>query len=216
MKILTAALLSIILLAGCVRADQTRTEPVRHPGQPRADLYACEGCEAIYEHPHDDLGWETTIPPAGEPGEPLVLAGTVYQADGETPAPGVVVYAYHTNIEGVYPTRGGETGWARRHGYLRGWVRTDEQGRYRFHTIRPGGYPERPDPAHVHMTVKEPGHREYWVDEVIFADDPQVTEAERRQADAQGGSGLVHPTRDAEGVWHATRDIGLEHHPEVR
>lgn len=205
MKILISVLLFIALFTNCARAEQ-----------PRADLYACEGCEAIYEHPFDDLGWETTIPPAGEPGDPLVLEGTVYQADGTTPAPGVVVYAYHTNAGGVYPTRGGESGWARRHGYLRGWVRTDARGRYRFHTIRPGGYPGRPDPAHVHMTVKEPEHPEYWVDEVIFDDDPRVTEAERRQADAQGGFGLVHPSHGSDGAWHATRDVVLERHPPAR
>src|SRR5512134_1672562 len=36
----------------------------------------------------------------GEPGERLVITGTIYQNDGRTPAAGVVLYAYHTNAAG--------------------------------------------------------------------------------------------------------------------
>jgi len=124
--------------------------------QSRPDLFRCEGCEAILELSFADLTWTVRIPPAGEPGDPLTLTGTVYRPDGRTPAAGVIVYAYHTNAEGVYPTRGDERNWARRHGYLRGWIKTNDQGQYRFETIRPGPYPGRSDPAHIHLIVKEP------------------------------------------------------------
>ena len=184
--------------------------------QPRPDLYRCEGCEAIYEHAFDDLDWQTVIPPEDEPGEPLVLEGTVYETDGTTPAADVVIYAYHTNAQGVYPTRGDETGWARRHGYLRGWIKTDDEGRYRFRTIRPASYPGRETPAHIHMTVKEPGHPEYWIDAVVFESDPYVSASSRGGGEARGGSGVIRLTRDADGVWRGTRDIRLEPHPEDR
>lgn len=180
----------------------------------RPNLYQCEGCEALHEHPAGALSWQTTIPPAGEPGQRLVLTGTVYQADGTKPAAGVVLYAYHTNAAGHYPTRGTETGWSRRHGYLRGWVKTDAQGRYRFDTIRPGPYPGRPDPAHIHLVVKEPSHPPYWIEEVVFEGDPRL-QAKSLPADPRGGPGLVGLTRDRHGVWHGRRDILLEVHPEV-
>jgi protocatechuate 3,4-dioxygenase beta subunit len=122
----------------------------------------------------------------------------------------VVVYAYHTNAAGVYPTRGNETGWGRRHGYLRGWIVTDSSGQYRFETVRPGAYPGREDPAHIHMTVKEPGRREYWIDEVVFEDDPRVTARYRAAQGNRGGSGIIRLHRDGTGTWAGRRDIILE------
>lgn len=176
----------------------------------RPDLHECEGCEAIHEHAFEGLPWSVVIPPRGEPGERLVLTGRVLRSDGRTPTPGVILYVHHTNAAGVYPTRGGEKGWARRHGYLRGWVRTNEAGDYRFETICPAPYPGRAEPAHIHITVKEPGRREYWIDDVVFADDPLVTPQYRARAPGRGGSGIVAPTRDATGGWAVRRDIVLE------
>ena len=199
--------------SGCLGHDVSAQEraDVR---EARHDLYHCEGCEAIYEHAFDKLEAEIVIPPEGEPGERLVIDGVVYQTDGVTPAPGVVLYAYHTNAEGVYPTRGDETGWARRHGYLRGWAKTDVHGRYRLQTIKPGPYPGRADPAHIHLTIKEPDHREYWIDEILFDGDPRLTAALRNRLEDRGGSGIVRLTRDDAGTWHGTRDVRLEPHPE--
>jgi protocatechuate 3,4-dioxygenase beta subunit len=179
-------------------------------GQERSNLYVCEGCEAIYEHSLDDLSWHTTIPPEGEPGEPLVLSGRVFQPDSRTPAAGVIIYAYHTNAEGVYPTRGDERDWGRRHGYLRGWVETDAEGRYQFTTIRPASYPSRNAPAHIHLVVKEPGRQEYWIDQVVFEGDPWVDAGYRADHDGRGGSGIIRLTKDESGTWRGQRDIVLE------
>lgn len=189
-------------------------QPVQTDLQARPDLYDCEGCEAIYERDFEGLSWSIVIPPEGEPGNKLVLRGIVYQTDGRTPAPDVVIYAYHTNAGGIYPKRGDETGLGRQHGYLRGWVKTDAEGRYEIRTLRPGTYPNRRDPAHVHLTIKEPAQREYWIDDVVFEDDPFVNAAYRQRAQNRGGAGIIRLTRDAEGVWHGTRDILLERHPK--
>ncbi len=180
----------------------------------RADLYDCEGCEAIHEHSFDDLTWTATIVDEDEPGEPLILTGNVYAVDGTTLAKDVIVYAYHTNAKGVYPKRGDEKGWARRHGYLRGWIKTDENGRYRFRTIKPGSYPGRTAPAHIHMTVKEPGTQEYWIEDVLFDDDPLVTDAVRKDRPNRGGPGIISLARTPEGTLVAVRDIILERHPD--
>lgn len=177
---------------------------------PRPDLYVCEGCEAVYDRPHDALSWRATIAAPDEPGEPLILSGRVLQADGRTPAAGVVLYVYHTNASGIYPAGPGDAGWARRHGYLRAWLRTDADGRYEIKTIRPGSYPGRPDPAHVHVVVKEPGRQPYWIDEFVFAGDPRLTDAVRDAMEHRGGPGIVSLTRDAAGVWRGVRAIVLE------
>jgi protocatechuate 3,4-dioxygenase beta subunit len=134
----------------------------------------------------------------------------VRKSDGNGPAPDVVIYFHHTNAEGIYPTRGNEEGWGRRHGYLRGWVKTNQQGEYRVETIRPGIYPSRTDPAHIHVTLKEPGRKEYWIDEIVFTDDPLVTDRYRARMQDRGGSGIVTPRRDESGTWIVRRDITLE------
>lgn len=168
-------------------------------------LQACEGCGAA-EAPAD-LTPTMRIAPAGEPGTRLVIQGTVYQPDGRTPAPGVLMYAYHTNEAGEYPTRGDERGNDRRHGYLRGWLMTDSAGRYTIHTIRPGAYRTRADPQHIHVTFTPPGRREQWADEILFADDPRAQAASRT---GDGTDILVTVGRGADGTLRAVRDFILD------
>ncbi len=198
------------LSAATLTALSLPVTPFACIGQSRPDLYVCEGCEAIHERSFDDLSWRTTIPPEGEPGEPLVLTGRVLEPDGRTPATGVVIYAYHTNAQGVYATRGDERGWARRHGYLRGWIESGTEGRYQFTTIRPAPYPTRSGPAHIHLVVKERDRQEYWIDSVVFEDDPRVDARYRAEHDGRGGSGIIQLTKDESGTWRGRRDIVLE------
>ena len=108
----------------------------------------------------------------------------------------------------MYPKRGDEQGNARRHGYLRGWLRTDAQGRYRIDTIRPATYPSRVDPAHVHVVLGEPGKDEQSIDDFVFSDDPLVDEHYRSRVRNRGGSGITTLTK-RDGVWYGARDIVL-------
>lgn len=158
------------------------------------------------------VSWSTQIAPASEPGERLIVTGFVFQSDGETPAPGVLIYAYHTNSGGIYPKRGDETGNGLRHGYLRGWVKTDSAGRYRFDTIRPAAYQSQGgEPAHIHYTVQAPGQAEYWLDGAWFSDDPRVTGDLIATLTRQGGfPNVMSVARDSLGVWHGRRDIRLD------
>lgn len=171
----------------------------------------CEGCEAIYENPVpvEKLQSFVKLPDATWDGKkPLGINGVVYKADGKTPAPGVILYVYHTDESGHYPKKGEETGWAKRHGYLRGWMRTDDKGAYKFVTLRPAPYPGRTDPAHIHITIKEPGLKEYYIDEFVFDDDPLLTAEKRQRLDNRGGSGIVKLT-DVGNMFKAERPIYL-------
>ena len=170
---------------------------------------ACSWC-GVAEAPNS-LSWTTRIAPPNEPGEKLIVTGTVYQIDGVTPAPGVTLYVYHTNAEGVYPKRGDETGNGRHHGYLRGWMRTDMEGRYRFETIRPAAYHTHGgEPAHIHYTIQPMGGEEYWINAAWFDDDPRVTDELMAGLKRKGGfSNVMAVTRDSEGFWHGKRDIVL-------
>lgn len=194
-----------IAVQGCAQnTSQPTVSTSRHVGG------ACEGCEAIHETsiPFAKLGWTDTLPDFNEPGPKLVVSGTVYQQDGKTPAPDVVLYVYHTNQEGIYPKRGDERGWSSRHGYIRGWVKTNGQGQYRFYTLKPAVYPSRTDPAHIHITVKEPDKNEYWIDDFQFDDDPLLTADKRSRQQNRGGNGIVK-LQSQDGMLTATRAIVL-------
>ena len=172
---------------------------------------SCEGCEAIYENtiPFEKLPAFTTLPDVSWDGKkPLGINGTVYKADGKTPAPDVVLYVYHTNEKGIYPKKGDEKGWAKRHGYLRGWVKTDQKGFYKFGTLRPAPYPNEDEPAHIHITVKEPGINEYYIDEFLFSDDLLLTPERKNKLENRGGSGIVKLV-DVGNMYKGERNIYL-------
>jgi protocatechuate 3,4-dioxygenase beta subunit len=166
----------------------------------------CEMCDLMFTGMPANISWDTRIDPVGEKGEPLVISGRILKADGRTPAPGIILYVYHTDASGEYsPAAGHEN----RHGHLRGWMKTDAQGRYRFTTIRPASYPQGRNPQHIHPIINEPGKGYYWVDEYLFDDDPYLTERERSSQDGRGGVGIIHLTKDNKGMWTGTRDIVL-------
>lgn len=154
----------------------------------------CEGCEAIYESPipFDKIKSIVQLPDVSWDGKkPMGINGTVFKADGVTPAPGIIIYLYHTDETGHYPKKEGEKGWAQKHGYLRGWVRSDQKGFYKFGCLRPAPYPGRNEPAHIHMVVKEPELNEYYIDEIVFSDDPLLTPEKQAKLPNRGGSGIV-------------------------
>ncbi len=139
-----------------------------------------------------------------EPGEPLEVSGVVFEPDGTTPAMGVVLYVYHTDNAGHYqrerdaPPR------------LRAWLVTDEQGRYRYRTIRPAAYPGRTTPAHIHTQLWNERFPPQYGTDLEFADDPLLPPEELERSKRLGRFGfVVEPLRDENGVWRATHDLRL-------
>ncbi len=176
------------------------------PATARAPLPACEWCGAMDAPPDDQLSSTMTIAGTSEPGERIILRGRVLKPDGRTPAPDVLVYAYHTDTSGEYRREGNETGNAQRHGVLRGWLRTDAEGRYEIRTIKPAGYPGRPDPQHIHVTLEARGGSEHWIDDFWFEGDPRITKRHRAGVEP---SSIVLLKPNAEGVLTAERDLKL-------
>lgn len=200
MKNRLALSLVLFLIGGCQAQDAERA--------PRLIGGPCEGCEAVFEYGDRALTSTATLPDYNSPGPKLKLTGTIYKKDGRTPAPNVILYIYHTNQEGIYETRRDETGWARRHGYIRGWIKTDMTGKYTFYTLKPGSYPDRSLPAHIHGTVLEPNGYYYWVDEWHFKGDSLLKMEEESEDSAYGGSGIVE-LKQEEDLLVAYRDIIL-------
>ena len=188
--------MALALAGGVLDADQSaKREPII--GGP------CDGCEAVFEGMPAKLESKGRIAPPNEPGEPLRITGIVRDLE-RRPVAGIIVYGYQTDRSGIYPAS------TTRHGRLRGWVKTDAAGRYQFDTIRPGGYPNTNIPQHIHLHVIEPGRGTYYIDEMVFSDDPRLTAENRKQlVTGRGGDGLVTPARDSAGLWSVTRDIVL-------
>ncbi len=191
-------LLSCCIVLSITSCTQKATQPAGINKPSSTDIEAggpCEGCEAIFECPvpFDSLTMFAWLPDWDQNSErKIAINGVVYKADGITPAPGVIIYIYHTDQTGVYPKKGDEKGWAKRHGYLRGWMKTNEKGEYKFFTLRPAAYPSENFPAHIHIIIKEPGKTPYWIDDYLFDDDPYLTGSERQKLQNRGGSGILH------------------------
>ena len=201
--LLCLVLINSILIQACAQGNKKEKAQIK-VGAP------CEGCESVFESPipFEKLNWVDTLPDFNDPGPKLILSGVIYKSDGKTPAKDVVLYIYHTDQTGVYPTKGNEKGWGKRHGYLRGWIKTNEKGEYKFYTLKPAAYPGRRDPAHIHPIVKEPDKTEYWIDEYLFDDDPLLTADQRKRQVQVGGPGILK-LENRNGVFYATRDIIL-------
>lgn len=105
----------------------------------------------------------------GVKGEPTFYSGRVLSADGR-PLADAVLDIWSGDGEGNYDMQLGEHVGMK----ARGKIRTDEQGRYWFRSIRPTFYPVPTDgpvgrmlrkmgrhpyrPGHIHMIVSAPGH----------------------------------------------------------
>jgi protocatechuate 3,4-dioxygenase beta subunit len=159
-----------------------------------------------------DVTWETEIITADEKSEKIIISGIVFKEDGITPQSDVIIYIHHTNSSGIYPKRGNETGNGKYHGYLRGWMKTDSLGRYRFITRRPAPYQTHGgEPAHIHYNYQAPGYPEVWITGLWFADDPRVTDQLRKNVKRPAGkTNIVTLSRNKYGILEGQRDIVIK------
>lgn len=170
---------------------------------------ACEDCDLLFQGMPSHPGHSVRISGADEIGEPLRIEGTIYQYDGKTPASGIILYVYQTDHTGRY-TPGPNQVHAKRHGHLRGWVQSDERGRYAIQTIRPASYPNSKNPQHIHPIIFEPtANRYYWIDDYLFDDDPLLSREEKQKLSQRGGSGILTLKKNQIGTWMGRRDIIL-------
>ena len=148
-------------------------------------------------------------------GQKILLTGTVFLPDSKTPAAGIVLYYYHTDIHGIYAMDSGKkynmpkNELGQTHGYLRGWIKTDSTGKYEIYTILPGAYPGRGEPKHIHGYIKESDQDSpYYIDDFVFDDDPLLSSAKRVKLENRGGSGVIR-FADQDGLLIGERNIIL-------
>lgn len=123
-----------------------------------------------------DLTTQHKAPPIGQR---IVVSGRVLDERGK-PVPNTVMEIWQANSAGRYihskdhwdaPLDPNFTGAGR--------VVTDEQGRYRFVSIRPGAYPwgnhhNAWRPAHIHLSLLGPAFATRLVTQMYFPDDPLI------------------------------------------
>jgi protocatechuate 3,4-dioxygenase beta subunit len=154
--------------------------------------------------PPNGIGSVGIIAPSSEPGEQLVIRAQALAPDGVTAAAGVIIYAYQTDATGEY--HNDKDGVARLHG----WVKTGEDGRFEFRTIRPGPYPNRGVPAHIHFHAWGNGYPLQWTEDLKFAGDPLLSARDISNSRSLGEFANIRPLdRNVDGVWHCTFRLRL-------
>ena len=83
-------------------------------------------------------------------------------------------------VFGRLPHVGGNEG-DMRHARLFGYVKTDINGKFELHTIKPSGYPGSDLPAQIHVHVWAKGYRNF-VNEFLFDDDERLVGEIREQS----------------------------------
>jgi len=121
---------------------------------------------------------DLTTMSTGEPlGERMVVEGRVLDADGR-PVVGQLVEVWQANAGGRYRhKRDRHPAPLDPHFTGAGRCLTDEDGRYRFTTIKPGAYPWRNHenawrPAHIHFSLFGPAFTQRLITQMYFPGDP--------------------------------------------
>jgi len=209
MKLIIIYFLVLTSLTSCAQ-DSTTNEASLSTIQrdtcdgPDADINCC------FRSMPEDLTSIMNIAGKDEPGERMVIRGTLFKPDGKTPYPNVIMYAYHTDNKGMYSKKGHEKGIQKWHGHLHGWCRTDKNGFYEIQSIRPLPYPGNEWAAHIHAAIKEPGKEPYYITDFVFEDDPLVGPDYKGNSNFPGGSGIVRLTKDQNGILVGNRDLILK------
>ena len=124
---------------------------------------SCNPTETNAEGPFYRKGapWTTQLCGADEPGDPIVIAGRVIDAETCKPIKGATVDVWQANAAGRYDNDDPKHPPDPDKFHLRGQMKTDKDGRYRFSTVLPanysgGGVGMRA--KHIHYIVSCPGY----------------------------------------------------------
>jgi protocatechuate 3,4-dioxygenase, beta subunit len=189
-KISSFLLLFSILISCQGQSPSQQTTPVKTKGKLVGG--GCDGCELMYVGVPTNINATDTSAGWTEKGQKLLVTGTVFKIDGKTPASDVIIYYWQTDDNGYYSPRKDMDENAKRHGHIRGWVKTDKNGKYALYTVKPAPYPNDNIPAHIHTSIKEPNiENEYYIDEFVFDDDKLLTSEKRKALENRGGSGIL-------------------------
>jgi protocatechuate 3,4-dioxygenase beta subunit len=202
--IIPIIIVALASLVGCHSPSRVHTQPAG------ARVAVLEDTELIpkvylalkYVAPKNALS-TAIIASRNEHGDRLIVTGRAL--DQGRPVAGVSIYAFHADADGLYTKDGRNNDENAR---LFATLRTDAEGRYRYETIRPGGYDGLA--AHVHHVVTATGFKPRLCD-LWFGDEPYFKTRLNAGLPLSAGKPMFvrMPTRDSNGVWHVTHDLEM-------
>jgi len=160
--------------------------------------------------------WESVLARPDEPGGRFVMEGRLIGPDGKSGMPGVKMFAYHADHDGLYERE------ARHYVRLAGVLTTDARGRYRIISALPGGYGP---PPHVHFEAWGSGlPLHLWSVNLYrgpkekpdslwgrISVKPYPVHTKPQPGDERVGHAEANVTRVASGVFRAHADLYWEH-----
>ena len=153
------------------------------------------------------LSSSTVIVSQDEPGIPLVVQGQIFKPNGHEVARNVIIHMYHRDNQGFDFGLNDKmlTTWR-----LQGWAKTNSEGKFEFHTIRPAPDHIGREGGHIHFTVVSAEFGKQWAHKVHFLDDPKITQKEKQQSAAKGQFGWVKEVKPYNGIQHVNVAIKLK------
>jgi protocatechuate 3,4-dioxygenase beta subunit len=161
---------------------------------------------AIFDYEEKNLNNTDTIPGFDTKPNKLKITGTIYLADGVTPAKDVILYVNQPDEEGNYVLKKDE--YRKRYVYHRGWVKTDADGRYTLYTFVPGKFLRSKELKQIHRIIKEPGKPEYAISSFFFNDDPLIPSL-TLACRAKAVQSMLRLDDEENGMYVTTKDIKL-------
>lgn len=165
----------------------------------------------IYDYSEKQLNSVDTIPDFAARKNKIKITGTIYENDGVTPAQNVLLFIEQADVNGNFELKRYNK---KRYVKHRGWIRTNNEGRYTFYTFVPGNYMLGNELAQIHPILKEPNKPEYKIESFVFDNDPLLKGSCRTKIEETNPNRILKLDKK-EGLFVASRDIVLGKELEV-
>ncbi|KJD32853.1 hypothetical protein PK35_07690 [Tamlana nanhaiensis] len=161
----------------------------------------------VYDYSEKQLNNVDTIPDFVSKTNKLKITGTIFENDGVTPAKNVILFIHQTDENGNFELKRENKKRYVRH---RGWVKTNDDGKYTFYTFVPGSYFRGKDLKQILPIIKAPGKEEQKIESYVFSDDPSLKDSCREDIENTNPTRILSLTfSKEEGLFIAKRDIVL-------
>lgn len=138
--------------------------------------------------------------------EKVMITGTIYQADGVTPAKDIILYIYQPDENGHYCLKRDSD---KNYVHHKAAIKTDADGKYTFYTFIPGIVHRSGALRHIHPVIKEEGKDEYDLNSFYFDNDPLLTKYRLKRLVKKGRKLSILKLEQKEDMFITTRDIVL-------
>jgi protocatechuate 3,4-dioxygenase beta subunit len=161
----------------------------------------------FYDYSEDTISSVDTIPGFESKENKLKVYGIIYESDGKTPASDVILYIEQADEQGNFEVIKEDN---KRYVHNRGWVKTDDEGRYTFFTYIPGNDRRYNQLQQLFPIIKEPSKREYQIASLLFDKDPLLTNGCRKRMAKKGDlSRILKLQKKEDGIFAVQKDIVL-------